>query len=112
MYKCIPWMFAAFSCVAFTGPVAFVAAKANTPDPMALYLVFDLNRHDLANPLLASLGAVEVGPEQAKRARMVHAPPDVRTRLLDAGYLMLPAGALAAICGFDTGPVNASSRNI
>ena len=97
MYKIVLWMVAAFSFTVLVGPLAFIATKANTADPAELYLVGNIDRQDL----LASVGASRVGPEESRFAQMIHAPPDARIRLIEAGYFMLPAGAFAAICGFD-----------
>ena len=108
MYKSVLWIIVAVLFAVLSGPLAFVATKANTADPADLYLVVNIDRQNL----FASVGASMVGPVEGRLAQMIHAPPDARTLLIEAGYFMLPAGAFATICGFDQDLKNISRRSI
>ena len=108
MTKSVLWIAAAFCLALSVGPVALLASTAGKADPADLYLVID------AGPALpaghmAALGARDIGPTRGVLARMLHAPPAARRRLLDAGYILLPAGALAALCGIGTDRIPATS---
>jgi hypothetical protein len=108
MYKSVLWIVVAVLFAVLAGPLAFVATKANTADPADLYLVVNIERQTM----FASIGASKVGPVESRLAQMIHAPPDARTQLIEAGYVMLPAGAFAGICGFDQDLMNVSRRSI
>ena len=94
------WIIATFSFAALAGPLAFLATKTNTVDPADLYLVMAINR----NEVLAFPDVSEVGPQNAPLAIMINAPAAARSELVLAGYLLLPVGALAALCGVQTDP--------
>ncbi|MEO0502244.1 MAG: hypothetical protein AAFZ14_02880 [Pseudomonadota bacterium] len=98
MTKPVLWIAAAFCLALSVGPLALLASTAGKADPADLYLVIDVGPV-LPARQVAALGGRDVGPTRGALARMVHAPPAVRQQLLDAGHFLLPAGALAAICG-------------
>lgn len=100
MNESVFWIIATFSLAAFAGPFAFLATKTNTVDPADLYLVMAIDR----NEVLAVPNVSEVGPQNAPLAVMINAPAAARSELILAGYLLLPVGALAALCGVQTDP--------
>ena len=79
-----------------------VASQAGQADRADLYIIIDGGGSSLSPHRLKSFGASGVGPQRSRLARMIHAPPSSRGKLLQAGYIMLPAGILAEICGIAT----------
>ena len=106
MIKSVSW-FVALGCLTLgVGPIALVASQAGRADRTDLYFLLDIGAASLSRQQLTTYGAGGVGPLRGKLAQMIHAPPASRQRLRDAGYLLMPAGALAAICGIDTADTN------
>jgi len=105
------WLLCAAFIVSVVGPVALLLGKVNGSDSADLYLL--LGHTARAAPLaqITHIGAVEVGPQQATFARLIQASPHVRTLLVAEGYVLLPAGEFAGICGFETTPSRPLSRN-
>jgi hypothetical protein len=103
MFKSVLWIVATACLTLIVGPLAFVASQAGQSDGADLYIILDGGGSSLSQHGLNSYGARGVGPLRGKLAKMIHAPPSSRAQLLQAGYVMLPASTLAAICGINTG---------
>jgi hypothetical protein len=81
------------------GPLSHVSAQAGAADPGDVYLVVSLGgRADLSSSVDTS-GSRPLGPTEGLLGRFVIAPPDAHASLKKAGFLVLPASTLAAICG-------------
>ena len=100
MYFRALWLVTSFVFVSLTGPLTLFMGQINASDPSDLYLLLDRHARAPLHSDILQTGAVEIGPEQARFARMIFAPRDIKALLLDAGYLVLPAGPFAALCGF------------
>ena len=109
MYGSALWIWSGVMLTVIAGPLTLVASQAGKADPGDLYIVFDVGRSSFAHETLETYGAKGVGPLRGVLASTVHAPPPSREHLLQAGYIMLPAGKLAAICGIET-DTNAPER--
>lgn len=105
------WLGTAVLFVSLSGALATALGKINESDSSDLYLLLELDARAPMPALIIQTGAVEVGPEQARFARMIFAPPETKARLRAAGYVLLPAGAFAAICGFTPSSQLIPSRN-
>lgn len=99
MKKSIIWLSSAIALTVLVGPLTFVASQAGRTDTADLYLVFEVSAKSASDTALQAYGARDIGPQRGLLGRMVHAPDGSRDRLLNAGYIMLPAGSLAALCG-------------
>ena len=64
-----------------------------------LVLAFKFDGEDAA--YFDALGLQEIGPERAMLSRMFLADTDAHTTLVRSGYLVVPASAIAAICGVE-----------
>lgn len=106
MLKSLSWILAAACLTLVVGPLMLVTAQAGQTDRADLYIIVDGGGSSLSQHELIAYGASGVGPLSGRLAQMIHAPPASRTRLLQAGYIMLPAAALAAICGINTDSVD------
>ena len=102
MLKSMSWYFATACLTLVVGPLTLVASQAGQADRADLYIVLDGGGASLSQHGLSSYGARGVGPLRGRVAQMIHAPPSSRKQLLNAGYIMLPAATLAAICGITT----------
>lgn len=98
MFKSIVWLSISFAFAFFAGPLVFVASQAGKPDPLDLYILIDAGAPSANESHLASMGATDVGPMRGMFAKMVHAPPIAHAQIMQLGYFMLPASALAALC--------------
>lgn len=92
------WISAAFALALFAGPIAFIASQAGKADASHVYLIIGWGEKTQADQI-ASFGARHIGPNQKMLSQMVEALPEAQARLTDAGYVLLPASALAALCG-------------
>ncbi len=90
-----------FSLAGLAGPVTYIVSHSGKPDPNHLYLVLDLGGKSRAFADPVALGARAVGPQRGILADMMEASPNTKDRLEAAGYVVLPGGALAALCGFE-----------
>lgn len=102
MFKSAFWICSGVLLTLIVGPLTLVASQAGQADPSDLYFVLDTGGPSLSQKTLGSYGVADVGPLGGVLAKMVHAPPSSRDQLLQAGYVMLPAGQLAEICGLKT----------
>jgi len=102
MFKSVSWFFAAAFFTLLVGPLTLFAAQAGEGDSADLYIIVGGGWLSIPQDRLLSYGASVIGPFRGRVSEMVHAPPSAREKLLQAGYIMLPAGHLAAICGIDT----------
>ncbi len=102
MCRSIVWFSLAAWLSVVAGPMAFVISQVGRAAPADIYIVVDGGGSSLSQHMLAAYGASAVGPLRAQFAKMIHAPPSAREQLLHAGFIMMPAKALAAICGVVT----------
>jgi len=102
MFGRAAWFVLASAVTLLVGPFAFFTSQIGRPDPGDLYVIVDIGGKDGTTRAAIASGAAIVGPTRAPLATMIHAPQPVWARLSQAGYLLLPAGAVAAICGIDT----------
>lgn len=101
MFKTVIWFsFAAILTV--LSPLGLLASHAGQADSANLYIIVDGGGASLTPHRLTSYGARGVGPLRGRLAKMIHAPPASQKQLLQAGYIMVPASALAEICGIST----------
>ncbi|MEP2642420.1 hypothetical protein [Roseobacter sp.] len=112
MLKSVAWLSCAFAFTFLVGPVAFIASQSGQQDAADLYVVVEVGAQPLSQETLVVFGARDVGPVRSVLAKMILAPPAARERLLDAGYILLPASALAALCGIETAGYSTSLRNV
>ena len=102
MFKSAVWLCSGAVLTLIVGPLTLVASQAGRTDPADLYIIVDAGGSSLSQRTLGTYGASGVGPQRGVLTMMVHAPPTSRKQLLQAGYVMFPAGTLAAICGIET----------
>ena len=93
------WLFSGALLALLVGPTAVLTTQVGRPDPADLYIVIDALGPPLSEQELEASGGIGVGPLRGVIAEVVHAPPSSREQLAQAGYIMLPAGKLASICG-------------
>jgi hypothetical protein len=91
----------ALSLALVAGPLSLFSAQAGVSDPADVYLVVSLSRQAELSSQFDPQGLRPVGPTTGFLGRFVIAPPDAHASLTSAGYLVLPASALAALCGAD-----------
>jgi len=99
MIKTSLWLCAAFLLAMTIGPVTFAVAQSGRPDDADIYLVFETRGAHRLTRDLAGIGAKEIGPVRAPFARMITAVPTGHAHLIKSGYIVMPASALALICG-------------
>lgn len=99
MFTSATWLVSGTVLALLVGPMALLATQVGRPDPADLYIVFDALGPPLSKQKLEASGGIGVGPLRGLLAEIVHAPPSSREQLAQAGYIMLPAGKMAAICG-------------
>ena len=95
MMKTSLWITAAFAIALFAGPLAFVASHVGKTDGGNLYVML---WNEAGDDLLTAFGARQIGPERSALAQLIEAMPDAKNQLLQAGYLLVPAGSFAALC--------------
>lgn len=81
-------------------PVAHVASRSGQHDGSNVYVVIDTDS-DLSAALTAA-GARDIGPQTAPFARLMYAEPVAHAKLIASGFWVIPASALAALCGLPT----------
>ena len=96
------WLSLAAWLSVLAGPMAFFVSQIGDADPADIYIVVDGGGSSLSEQKLAAYGARGIGPLRGQFARMIHAPPTSRKRLLHAGFIIMPARALAELCGLVT----------
>ncbi|SMX25418.1 hypothetical protein [Boseongicola aestuarii] len=111
MNHSIAWYLAIACLTLLVSPLAIVSSQAGQADPADLYIIVDGGGSSLSQRNLISYGASEVGPFRGLLAKMIHAPPSSRTLLLQAGYVMVPASTLAAICGITKDRTTLTRKN-
>ncbi len=99
MFRVAASVFAPVLLALLAGPVGFAASQASRPDPSNLYLV--IGARQTLDTALNRASVREVGPSRAPFARLVQMPPGFHAWLVNGGYLVLPASALAELCGID-----------
>ncbi|WP_299619330.1 hypothetical protein [uncultured Tateyamaria sp.] len=104
MFRSVIWLSIALCAAVFVGPVALLASQSGRADPADLYFVVGVGVPGLSDAALTDAGARNIGPAHGAMARMIHAPKTAHARLVQGGFVMVPAGALAAICGIDADP--------
>lgn len=100
MLQSVLWFCVVLSLAISAGPITYVLSQAGRGDPNALYLILDMRGQSRGLERSIRLGARAVGPESGILASMIQATPDIRDRLTREGFIILPAGALAALCGY------------
>lgn len=89
----------AFALVA--APAALLANQTGQPDRANIYVLIDTpNLSDFANATIADVS--DIGPVRARFARMIYADPSAHHQLIESGYWVIPASALAALCGISS----------
>ena len=78
-------------------PAGFTLSNMSETDPAGVYVI--LGTTDGLNDLLYHPNVREIGPYRAPFARMVTATPEFHTSLVDRGYWLFPAAAVAEFCG-------------
>lgn len=111
MIKSVIWFSFAALLTVFVGPLSLFASHAGRADPADLYIIVDGGGPTLSQHTLIAYGASNVGPQRGTLAKMIHAPPTSREQLMQAGYIMLPASTVAAICGISTASATPSRRS-
>lgn len=111
MIKSIFWITSLFLLAFSAGPVAFLAHQSGRADATDLYLVFSTVSKTASSPNLTRHGAREIGPLRGWLTQMVYAPPSAHASLLKAGFYVLPAGAIAALCGIEPTPKRLADRS-
>ncbi|MFK7837359.1 MAG: hypothetical protein AB8B60_14170 [Sulfitobacter sp.] len=99
MFQSTLWLTGAFFFSLLVGPLAFLGTQAGEPDPSDLYLVLGIWSEQEADMHLASFGAQAVGPENGVFSQLIVVEPDMHQKVKTAGYVLLPASAIAALCG-------------
>ena len=99
MIKTSLWLCAAFLLAMTIGPVTFAMAQSGRPDGADIYLVLEPRASAGLTRDLARVGAREIGPLRAPFARLITAVPTGHADLQNSGYLIMPASALALLCG-------------
>lgn len=100
-YKLL-WIIGSFVLALCAGPAAVLSAKAGVADASDIYVVLGMRGRSEVTTALAALGVEEISLSGAPFGRLVIALPDQHSSLNDAGYLVLPASALAGLCGLET----------
>lgn len=111
MMKSALWIFALLLLSAATGPLTFVMSQAGHRDTADVYIVLMPPSKSELSQDLSMLGGREIGPVQGMFGRMIIAPSTAHARLKKAGYTMLPASALAGLCGIETTSQQFAYRN-
>lgn len=95
------WM----SCVTLLalaiGPLSFLASHSGRADDGDVYIVFEIGSSTRLTKEISSAGAWEIGPKRPPMSRMIQASTAPHAQLKQAGYVMIPASALAALCGIE-----------
>lgn len=112
MLKAALCLICACALAILAGPFAFAASYLGKPDPNELYLVFDFGLGGSVRSDVIATGARAVGPQRGILAEMFHAPPGAFETLVAAGYVVLPAGQLAALCGVAQAKTVSSTESI
>lgn len=102
----------AFVLALLAGPIGFLLANLGKPDPNDLYMIFDLSPRETEAADIAASHARGVGPERGLLANMITAPPSAFQELIAAGYLLLPVGRLADLCGYAPPDAHLSTGNL
>ncbi|WP_146188187.1 hypothetical protein [Ascidiaceihabitans donghaensis] len=80
------------------GPLA-VAARQGQNDSLGVYLLLSQNPEATRQPL-QMMGVYPVGPSVARFGVLVTGDDGAVEQAMDAGYWLVPAQILAALCGF------------
>ncbi|MEP3510115.1 MAG: hypothetical protein ABJN38_00015 [Lentilitoribacter sp.] len=83
------------------GPTSFIFSQAGQADDSDIYIVLGLSVESALEKRFSDLSVREIGPVQPLLARLIVAPPTGYEQLKSAGYTLIPASALAALCGID-----------
>lgn len=83
----------------FVGPLTSILSNAGRLDRQDLYIVLSFGVSDRFQEQLDRAGGREVGPVRPLFSQFVTVSPAGHSRLMLAGYRLLPAGLLADICG-------------
>ena len=95
MFKSTLLIAAALILACLAGPMAVFLSSTGERDSSNIYVFLQAS----GDSALTQLGLREVSPYRTFFARIVFIPPDLHLRLVESGYVILPAGALAEICG-------------
>lgn len=99
MWKCAIWFSFVFVAVGSVGPVVFLVSNHDKADLNDLYVFLDVTQKPETHGHVADLGGRWIGPERKRFAGLIQATPEALNRLRGVGYVLLPAGALVALCG-------------
>ena len=110
MFKFAIWFGSVAMLSLVVGPVTVVGSLASQLDAADLYIVIGAGGSSLSQASLKAYDATSVGPVNGLLAAMVHAPVSSREHLLQAGYIMIPAGKLATFCRLESA-ANTPSRS-
>ncbi|AEI95250.1 hypothetical protein RLO149_c033060 [Roseobacter litoralis Och 149] len=92
------------------GPLSVVASQSGLPDKAGVYLVFEFGSSASLTRDMSSSGAQELGPIRPPLSRMILASQTAHDQLQTSGYTMIPASALAALCGIEIPKINQVPR--
>ncbi len=93
-------LFAPFGLAAMAAPLT-LAQGASVVDSRGVYLVVS-RAPDASAQALENMGVKSLGPVSAPFAHFAQASPEQHRAARDAGYLLIPANHLAAICGIQS----------
>lgn len=110
MIKSSLWIIGVFVFTLAIGPVSVVASQLGLPDNAGIYLVFEFGSSARLTRDMSSSGAHELGPIRPPLSRMILASQTAHGQLKASGYTMIPASALAALCGVEVPKINQVPR--
>jgi hypothetical protein len=82
-----------------SGPLS-LAASSKYDAKTDVFVLLSRNLPD-AETHLSGIGVQAFGPISARFGSFVYADAQARKRAAEAGYVLIPAAALAALCGLD-----------
>ena len=99
MFRTVSLICALVLLAALSGPFAYAASNLSRTDPSDVYIIVGF-KHDL-NSALEHDDVREVGPYRPLLARMVQVPEATHVWLVEKGFWVFPATALAKLCAVD-----------
>lgn len=98
------WLIGAMIFTLVIGPASFVMSQSGRADVSDIYIILDFGSAKTLTQQISAFGGTEIGPTRPPLSRMILAPAAVHARLRTAGHILIPAGALAFLCGIAESP--------
>lgn len=111
MIRCMLWLCLPILLAALSGPASFVLSQAGQRDKGGVYLVLDFSAQERLADDLSLYGARAIGPTIPLFSRMITVSENGWEALRKSGYILLPATALATICGVPLIETSGITRN-